>query len=280
MKIGLHSWVLETRYPLNDAMPRAAALGYEAYEVDIGNFGNTGLGLQILPDRLQEPQKQAIKDAKDRAGIPICSLCLGALWHYPISSGDPVLRNRGVEITIATIHLAHELGADCVLLPVDHPKELRAQDAWRHTVTSLEQCLPEAERAHVVLGLENVCSAFLGSAADLARMVDEMSSPWCRVYYDVGNAAWLGYDPAADIKFLGNRLIRLHFKDWSTLQSVGDSKTISVGQKGVVDFPAVAEAIKDVNYDSYIIVEVPTLDQDADQVARDNLKAIRSLLEG
>ena len=226
-------------------MARAAEIGYDGYEVDIGNFGNTGLGLQILPDRLREPDRQAIRDARDRAGIPVCSLCLGALWHYPISSGDEQLRNRGTEITTATIELARDLGADCVLLPIDHPKGLSAEEAWANTTASLEQCLPAAEQARVTVGLENVCSAFLRSASDLARMVDEMASPWCKVYYDVGNAAWIGFDPAEDIRFLGDRLVRLHFKDWNQLQSPSStSQTISVGQPGVVDFPAVVDAMK------------------------------------
>lgn len=279
MKIGIHSWVLETQYALGDAMAVAAALGYDGYELDIGNFGNTGLGLQILPDRLRDPEKQNIKEARDRAGIPICSLCLGALWHYPISSPDVTVRDRGVEITCATLELAAELGADCVLLPIAHPEGITAKEAWSYTSESLNKCLVVAERTKVAVGIENVCSDFLRSAADLARMVDQFGSEWCRVYYDVGNAAWIGFDPAEDIRFLGGRLLRLHFKSWSRLRTESDAKTVSVGLPGVVCFPSVAAAIRDTGYDGYIVVEVPTLDLDSDIVAKENLSAIHALLD-
>jgi len=280
MKVGVHSWVLETRHPLNEAISVASQLGYDAYEVDIGNFGNSGLGLQTLPDRLQEPEKHAILDARDRAGIPICSLCLGALWHYPISSGDERLRNRGVEIVTATIKLAHDLGAECILLPVDNPQEITDDEAWANTVASLRRCLPAASEARIVMGLENVGSGIVRSPHELARMIDEISSPWCKVYYDVGNSAWMGFDPSEGIRFLGDRIVRVHFKNWNHLRTFPESHAISIAEHGVVDFPAVSNALKEVGYDSYVVVEVPTLDLDADEIAKQSLATTRSALMG
>ena len=61
MKVGAHSWLLETRYPLPQAMIEARRIGYDGYEVDIGNFGGTGLGLQILPDRMQDEHRDDIR---------------------------------------------------------------------------------------------------------------------------------------------------------------------------------------------------------------------------
>jgi L-ribulose-5-phosphate 3-epimerase len=278
MNIGIHSWTLETRHPLAEAMARAAALGYDGYEVDIGNFGNSGLGLQILPDRLQPDERAALHDAMDAAGIPICSLCLGALWHYPISSSEERLRARGIELVVATIALAADLGAACVLLPIDQPQGMSPSEAWTCTQTALETCIPAAEAAGVTLGIENVCSEFLWSAHDLARLVDSLSSPWCKVYYDVGNAAWIGLDPAEEIRFLGDRIARIHVKDRSHLRSYPDSQTISVGEPGIVNFPQVVEAIRHINYDGYIIVEVPTWNMDADRLAQQNLTVLRTLL--
>jgi L-ribulose-5-phosphate 3-epimerase len=278
MNIGIHSWTLETRHDLATAMARAAELGYDGYEIDIGNFGNSGLGLQILPDRLQPDERAALRDARDAAGIPICSLCLGALWHYPISSSEDRLRTRGIELVIASIELAADLGASCVLLPIDQPQGMSATEAWAHTQASLETCIPAAEAAGVTLGIENVCSEFLWSARDLARLVDSLSSPRCKVYYDVGNAAWIGLDPAEEIRFLGDRITRIHAKDRSHPRSYPDSQTISVGEPGIVKFPEVVEAIHHIGYDGYIVVEVPTWNMDADRLAQQNLAALRTLL--
>jgi sugar phosphate isomerase/epimerase len=277
VKFGVHSWVLETRYPLFEAIERAAEIGYDGYEIDIGNFGGTGLGLQILPDRMTDENREEIRRAQHAAGIEICSLCLGALWHYPLATNDETYRRRGVEITQAAVPLAKSLGADCILLPLGQPEGLAQQEAWDNTRRSLDACLEAAVEAGVTLALENVCSEFLLTAADLARMVDEIGSPYCQVYYDVANNAWLGIDPATEIRELGERIYRLHFKNRSSLRGDPDSVTNSIGDPGIVDFDAVWQAVKDIGYEGYLVVEVPTLDEDADEVAHNNLAALRAL---
>jgi hypothetical protein len=35
MKIGAHSWLLETRYPLPQAMAEARRIGYDGYEMEL-----------------------------------------------------------------------------------------------------------------------------------------------------------------------------------------------------------------------------------------------------
>ncbi len=278
MKIGIHSWVLETRHPLVEAIRLASEIGYAGYEIDIGNFGGTGLGLQIMPDRMSEASRREIKAAQAGSGIEICSLCLGALWHYPLASSDETYRQRGIEITRAAVSLASFLGADCILLPLGQPEGVSAREAWTNTRRSLGSCLDVAAQAGIVLALENVCSEFLRTARDLAGMIDEIGSPFCRVYYDVANNAWLGLDPAAEIRELGPRIARIHVKNRSSVRGTPGSVVNSVGQPGIVDFAAVRRAIHDIGYDGYLVAEVPTLDQDADLIARENLTAIRALL--
>jgi sugar phosphate isomerase/epimerase len=176
MKVGAHSWLLETRYPLPQAMIEARRIGYDGYEVDIGNFGGTGLGLQILPDRMQDEHRDDIRRSAAEAEIEISSLALGALWHYPFTSPDAAYSKRGVEIVQAAIPLARTLGARCILLPIVQPAGLSDREAWSMTVRGLAECLPIAEGAGVILAVENVCSRFLKGAPELGRLVDELAS--------------------------------------------------------------------------------------------------------
>jgi hexulose-6-phosphate isomerase len=275
MKIGAHSWLLETRYPLPRAMAEARRIGYEGYEVDIGNFGGTGLGLQILPDRMQEEHRDEIRRSAAEADIEISSLCLGALWHYPFTSPDEAYRKRGVEIVRAAIPLARNLGARCILLPIGQPSALSDKEAWDKTVRNLAECLPTAEEAGVILGIENVCSPFLKGAAELGRLVDELASPACRVYYDVGNGAWIGLDPVAEIFELGDKIAQFHFKNRTSLRGTPGTDTVSVSDPGIVPCKRAFDAIRAIGYDGYLTVEVPTLHKDADKIANDNLSAIR-----
>jgi L-ribulose-5-phosphate 3-epimerase len=278
VRIGAHSWLLETQYPLGQAMQRARDIGYDGYELDIGNFGGSGLGLQVLPDRMQPEEREGLRKSALDAGLPFCSLCLGALWHYPIAAGDTPHARRGVEIILAAVPLAKELGADCILLPLDQPRPLTDKEAWQATLRNLEPCVRVAEEAGVTLALENVCSPFLLGAAELGRMVDEIASPRCRVYYDVANNTWIGRDPVQEILELGDRIARFHFKNRSSPRGTQGTDTVSISDDGIVQFEAVMQAVKSIGYDGYLVVEVPTLNKDAEQIASANLTALRTLI--
>jgi sugar phosphate isomerase/epimerase len=278
VKVGAHSWLLETRYPLSTAMRRAAEIGYDGYELDIGNFGGTGLGLQILPDRLQETNREELRRYSSEAGIPYSSLCLGALWHYPIAAPDEARRLRGIEIIRAAIPLAAELGAGCILLPLDQPEGITDAEAYAMTLASLEPCVTLAEEHGVVLGIENVCIPFLLGAEELGRLVDDIDSVACRVYYDVGNNTLLGRDPAAEIRDLGDRIVQFHFKNESSPRGTPGSRQVSINRPGIVPYGEVMDAIASIGFNGYLVVEVPTLGEDADLVARENHDALRELL--
>lgn len=278
VKLGAHSWLLETRYPLPEAMARARAIGYDGYELDIGNFGGTGLGLQVLPDRLQHDERESLRRAAIGAGIQVCSLCLGCLWHYPISCASDLVRQRGVEIILASIPLASFLGARCILLPVDQPRGLKDSDAWRNTLTSLEPCVRLAEDVGIILAIENVGMPFLLGPLELSRIVDEISSPACRIYYDVGNNTGIGQHPGAEIAELGDRIFQFHFKNRSKHRGLPGSEVVSVNRPGVVQFDKVMRAIESIGFCGYFVVEVPTLNKDADLIARENFEALRSLV--
>jgi L-ribulose-5-phosphate 3-epimerase len=279
MKVGAHSWLLETRYSLRQAMVEARRIGYDGYELDIGNFGGTGLGLQILPDRMQDEHRDDIRRSAAEAEIEISSLALGALWHYPFTSREEAYSKRGVEIVQAAIPLAQTLGARCILLPIAQPAGLSDQEAWRMTVRALAECLPIAEGAGVILGVENVCSRFLKGAPELGRLVDELASPACRVYYDVANSTWIGLDPVAEILELGDRIAQFHLKNRNSPRGTPGTDTVSVTDPGIVPFELVFDAILEIGYDGYLTVEVPTLHKDADKIARDNLSAIREWID-
>lgn len=278
MRLGAHSWLLETRYALPDAMRRAKEIGYDGYELDIGNFGGSGLGLQILPDRLQPDERDDLKRAAVDADLPFCSLCLGALWHYPIAEGETPHARRGVEIILAAVPLARDLGADVILLPLGQPPGVSDASAWEATVRNLEPCVRLAEDLGITLALENVCSPFLLGAPELRRMVDEIGSPSCRVYYDVANNTWIGHDPVEEILALGDRIVRFHFKNRSSLRGTPGTDTVSVGDAGIVPFAGVIDAIRSIQFDGYFVVEVPTLNKDADSIARENLEALRTFV--
>jgi sugar phosphate isomerase/epimerase len=97
-------------------------------------------------------------------------------------------------------------------------------------------------------------------------VIDAVGSPHLGVYYDVGNAAYQGFDPVAEILKLGEHIMQIHVKEIGA----------EMGQ-GKLDFPAIFAAIKRVGFDGYLVLETHAGDDPAANAAR-NLAFVKSLL--
>jgi len=109
--------------------------------------------------------------------------------------------------------------------------------------------------------------------------------------FDTGHWRFGGGDPVAGIKEHQDRIWHVHFKDcepdiaaqsrveeWDGVTSVEKGVFCELGQ-GEVDFPAVLEALRDINYDGWIVVEqdvIPGLGTPKESAQR-NRDYLRSL---
>ena len=271
MKLSMHSICIERRYPLLEAIRKAAEFGYQGYEIDIGDFGNTGLGLH-WPEEFTADRVAAAGEAARRAGIEISSLCLGVLWRFYPSSPDPPVRAQAAEIIRQSAPLAASVGAKVILLPVGQPESLTPEQARDNLVNLLKICAPEAEKAGVIYAVENVGQALARTVEHLVEIVERVGSPACQVYYDVGNAAWQDANPVSDMRKLGKRIAMIHVKDRREVD--GRGQTVIIGD-GAIDWPAVAAAARDIGYDGYLTLEVPGTAETADEIAARSRDALR-----
>ena len=88
---------------------------------------------------------------------------------------------------------------------------LKADDkeSMRRLVDLLKEVCPRAEKAGLVLGLENYLSA-----EDNVSLMDRVGSPALQVYYDVANMNKAGYDIYKEIRQLGkDRICQIHCTD-------------------------------------------------------------------
>lgn len=274
MKLSLHSICIERKYPLLEAIVRAAELGYQGYEIDIGDFGDTGLGLH-WPEAFTADRVVAAAEAARGAGMEISSLCLGVLWRFYPTSPDLGVRATAVEIIQQAASLAALAGAKVILLPVGQPESLTPDEARDQLVEVLKECAPSAEAADVFLAVENVGQPLAANVDDLLEIVARVGSPACQVYYDVGNAAHRGADPVAGIRQLRSHLAMVHVKDFQPGEPRG--KTVIIGD-GVIDWKAVLTALSEVNYDGFLTLEVPGTAETADDIAVRSRDALQQFM--
>ena len=102
-----------------------------------------------------------------------------------------------------------------------------------YTGDALRELAPEAEKADVILGLENTISA-----EDNVRIMDRARSKNVLVYYDVGNSTHAGFDVVKEIRWLGkDRICQIHLKDNPNFMG-----------EGKIQFVPIMAAIRDIGF--------------------------------
>ena len=289
MKIGLHAAMLERRYPHPpDAVAQAAALGADSYEIDLGiGRPNEPWTARFEAFRQLVPE---LRETAERTGVMLPSLCLGTLWQTSLASPDPDERRQGVQVIRDVCGVARSLDVSVLLLPVGQPEGVELAAARANVVVSLRECLEGAEDAGVTLALENVCQPFLETAEALLEVVAALGSPTCGVYYDLGNASFVGQDPVAELRAVAPHLVRVHAKDTVNVRRerpplpetpiTGDftvwqrRTTVTLGS-GEVDLEGCAQVLRELGYEEGVVIEVPQPPEGAAAGCLENLRAAR-----
>ena len=226
-KIGACEWSLGKSDP--SCFELARQIGLDGVQVSMGVLGKRA------DTRKPEVQK-AYLDAARKAGLEVSSLAIGEMNEVPLKS-DP----RAAQWLAESVGICQALGVKVVLIACFGNGDLDMTNRGEidHLVKVLKDVAPEAEKAGVLLGLENYLSA-----EDNIQILDRVASPAVKVYYDVGNSTDKGRDVTKEIRLLGPLICEFHAKDGNFM----------LGQ-GRIDFKAVRKAMDDIQYSGWIQIE-------------------------
>lgn len=239
--------------PAGVFIPRAARVGLEAIQVSLGT----------APDNIMlrdsAVRKRYIELGKEY-NIEFCSVAVGSILHYLPLTTEP----QSAVFVIDGLEAAKALGSKNILIAFFFDGDLLERDAsgsyinissgkypeykWKdkdidRLIAVMKQIAPRAEDLGIALGIENSLSADQN-----LKIIDEIGSPMVQIYYDIGNSWHFGYDVPQEIRKIGNhRMCEIHIKN------VG-SKLI-YGDEGEVDMEACAEALGDIGYDKWLVLE-------------------------
>jgi L-ribulose-5-phosphate 3-epimerase len=248
-KVGVTDWNLHQEGKL-EAVALARELGFDGVQVSIGK------GTDKLP--LSDPalQKMYLDESK-RVGLPVESLCLEIL-HRNYLKSDPL----GQRWVADSIPIARDMGVRVVLLPFFGKGALETTAEMDKVGDILKEIAPSAEKAGVILGLEDT-----NSARDNVRIMDRTKSSAVLTYYDVGNSTKNGFAVVEEIRWLGGaRICEVHLKD--NPHYLGE---------GSIDFKAVIDALADIGFDGWAQLETDCpVSVEADMPR--NLKFVRGLI--
>jgi len=258
-RVGICDWSIG-----NTAEPAAAAAaahaGLHGLQVSIGTSPDS------IPLRNPNIRRTYI-DLATEYDIAYPSVAAGSILNEIPLMSEP----QSAVYVIDAVEAAAALGAENVLMAFFGNGDLRLRDSTGNfrnvsdgpyaeyeldtegvtrVVEALRQIVPRAEAADVVLGLENTITA-----RQNLEIIDRVGSDQVRVYYDTGNSQAYGYDVPGEIRLLGTEMIcEMHVKETLSLR---DPMTPVLGgpSEGGVDFAAVAQAVRDIGYNGWFVIE-------------------------
>jgi L-ribulose-5-phosphate 3-epimerase len=250
-KVGVTDWNLKQENK-PEAVALAKRLGFDGVQVSLGK------GTDRLP--LSDPAlQQAYLAESKRVGLPLASVCLEVL-HKNVLKSDPLGRRWVAD----SIPIARALGVKVVLLPFFGKGALDTQAEKDYVGDVLRELAPAAEKAGVILGLEDTISA-----RDNVRIMERAKSPAVLTYYDVGNSTKGGFDVVEEIRWLGaDRICEVHLKD----------NPHFLGQ-GKIDFPAVVDALADIGFRQWAELETDCPTGSVEKDMATNLAYIRGVMD-
>ena len=251
LKIGVTDWNLRLTGKV-EAVATAARLRFDGVQVSLGRKPVDGK----LPLSDRPLQDQYLTESKLQK-IALDGTCLDIL-HVNYLKNDKL----GQKWVADSIPITKRLNAKVVLLPFFGKGALTTAQEMDYVGDVLREIAPEAEKAGVILGLEDTVSA-----EDNVRIMDRAKSPAVLTYYDVGNSTESGFDVVKEIRWLGkSRICQIHLKD--NPHYLGEGK---------IDFPAVLKAIEDIGFRGYANLETACPSNSVDDDMTRNLHFLRRL---
>ncbi|MBI3473962.1 MAG: sugar phosphate isomerase/epimerase [Candidatus Solibacter usitatus] len=178
------------RYPVESVIDDAARLGFD--------------GVEILHRQMAEESSAYCAKLKRQAfrhGLDLVMLSI----HQDFVSPKPDERRRHIRHTQHCIELAERLGIPCIRLNSGRWKTIASfddllkvkgdepplpgysdSDAFQWCIDSIQECLPAAEKAGVMLALENHWG-LTTRTENLLRIYNAVHSPWLGINLDTGN---------------------------------------------------------------------------------------------
>ena len=246
-RVGVTDWNLRQTAKI-ESVALAKKLGFDGVQISIGRK------MELNDKALQQ---NFLAESK-RLGQPLTSLCLDIL-HVNGLKSDPL----GQRWTAEAIPIAKAMGIKVILLPFFGKWALKTQAEMDFVGDALKEIAPAAQKAGVILGLEDTISA-----RDNVRIMERSKSPAVLTYYDVGNSTQQGFDVIEEIRWLGNkRICEVHLKD----------NPGYMGQ-GKINFTAVVNALAEIGFDKWAQLECDAPSGSVENDMTKNLGFIRGVI--
>lgn len=286
MKLGFSSNAFR-KFPLSEAIETISRIGYNgieimcdaphAYPPDV-----TDEYIQATRSLLQQKgltvanlnafMMTAARLRRGDDGIPEFPRSPDDFWLPSYIQSEPSGRRTRIEHTINCLRLAKEFGAGGISIEPGGPLEdFTEEEGRKRFAAALEEVIPIAEELGVELRIEPEPGLLIERSDQYLKFMERIDSPMVGLNLDIGHIYCVGEDPADAIRRLSDHIRYIQIED---IAATRVHQHLVPGD-GAIDFDSVFGALRDVNYQGWVTVELyPLLDDPhtAAQRAYDYLK--------
>src|SRR5512133_2246942 len=239
MPVGLYEKALPATMNWEERLVAAGQAGYDFVEISIDESDER---LGRLDWSLS--QRAELRRCIVNSGIKIMTMCLSAHRKFPLGSHTPELRQQGEEILRKAIEFAGDIGLRVVqVMAYDVFYETSDQKTRSNFLEGLQHGALYAGQAGVMLGLENLDTPFVDSLSQALAIINEIDSPWLKLYPDIGNLAAAGHCVPDELSLGKGKVLGVHVKD--ALPQI--IRGVPYG-KGIVPFEESFRALADIGF--------------------------------
>jgi sugar phosphate isomerase/epimerase len=257
-----------------DTFSTIRKLGYTGVEIAPFTFAPYN-----EPFDLSHVSAQKIVDVRTLAedhGLEIIGLhwVLAKTQGYHLTSPDPTVRRRTGEYLKMLVEVCADLGGKVVVFGSPKQRDVLPgvsyEDAEAYAVEVLHSAVAACKRYGVTIGLEPLGPTetnFMLTAKSAIRLAEMVESPYCKLHLDV-KAMCSESESISDI---------VHdSRDWFVHFHANDANMLGPGM-GDVDYQPIFAALKEINYDGWISVEVFKYEPGPDEIAKRSIEYMRKI---
>lgn len=245
----------------------------------VAELGYTGL--EIAPFTLaakitdvSAERRRTIRQQAEKAGIKIMGLhwLLAKTEGFQLTSPDETIRRSTAKYLCDLAICAADFGGE--LLVFGSPQQRRIPDgatveqATDYCVDTLTQILPTLEKTNINLCLEPLAPSeadFINTCSQAIAIIDRLNHPNVRLHQDVKAMSSESEPIPKLIKEFSSYLGHFHAND-ANLRGPGF---------GDVNFVPIMQALRDINYDGWVSVEVFDYKPDPETIARESIRYLK-----
>ncbi len=245
---------------------------------------------------LDDAYIRQVGDAIAAAGFEMPMLCCSPNFTDP----DPDERKKAIAREVRMIEITKALGGEravCRVLSGQRYPQISREQGLEWVVECIEQLIPTAREHKIILGLENHYKDGFWRYPEFAQKMDVFldvlnaipEREYFGVQYDPSNAIVAGDDPIELLRAVADRVVSMHasdryLSDGVTLDdlrqsdgSLGYSPSLQHGVtgKGLNDYDAIFQILRDVGYDGWVSIEDGMNGMAEMQASIDFLKTMR-----